>query len=104
MKCMKQKPGIASHTTGSIHSKDGTTIGYRKLGHGPGLILLHGGMQSSRNFMRLAAALSDAFTLYIPDRRGRGLSGPHGQSYNLSRECEDIESLIAATGAHDILR
>jgi len=63
---------------------------------------LHGGMQSSRNFMKLANALSDAFTLYIPDRRGRGLSGPHGQSYNLSRECEDIEALVAATCARDV--
>jgi len=102
MEQVKQILGIASYTTGSIHSKDGTTIGYRKLGHGPGLILFHGGMQSSRNLMRLAAALSDAFTLYIPDRRGRGLSGPHGESYNLSRECEDIQALVAATGARDI--
>lgn len=94
--------GIVPYTTGSATSKDGTTIGYRKLGQGPGVLLVHGGMQSSQNFMRLATALSDAFTLYVIDRRGRGLSGPHGKSYNLSKECEDIEALIAATGVHDV--
>ena len=70
-------------TTCSVTSRDGTTIGYRQVGSGPGLILLHGGMQSSRSFTNLAAALSDAFTVYVPDRRGRGLSGPHGENYGL---------------------
>jgi pimeloyl-ACP methyl ester carboxylesterase len=90
------------YTTGSTISKDGTTIGWRKLGQGPGLVLIHGGMLSSQHFMRLATVLSDAFTLYVVDRRGRGLSGPHGQNYNLSRECEDIEAVIVATGARDL--
>jgi hypothetical protein len=35
----------------SATSRDGTTIGYRQLGHGPGLILVHGGMKSSQDFM-----------------------------------------------------
>jgi hypothetical protein len=29
-------------------------------------------MQAGQNFMRLAAALADAFTVYLPDRRGGG--------------------------------
>jgi pimeloyl-ACP methyl ester carboxylesterase len=91
-----------SYTTGFTTSKDGTTIGYRKFGNGPGLILVHGGLQSSLNFTRLALALSDAFSVYAPDRRGRGLSGLHGPSYGLERECEDIEALIAQTGAQNL--
>jgi hypothetical protein len=31
--------------------------------------------------MKLGVALSNAFTVYIPDRRGRGLSGPFGDNY-----------------------
>src|SRR4051812_27144058 len=77
---------------------DGTTIGYRQLGHGPGLILVHGAMQAAQNFMALAAALAADFTVYVPDRRGRGLSGPHGGRYGLASESEDIQALIAATG------
>src|SRR4051812_9579801 len=89
-------------TTGQVTSADGTTIGYRQLGSGPGLILLHGGMMASQNFTRLAGALADTFRVYVPDRRGRGLSGPHGDDYGLARECEDIQALVEQTGAQNI--
>lgn len=90
------------YTTGSVISKDGTTIGYRQFGGGPGVVLLHGGMQASQNFMRLAGALADAFTVYVPDRRGRGLSGPYGDAYCLRKECEDLGSLLSKTGAQNV--
>src|SRR5262249_53552618 len=75
-------------------------IGYRQLGQGPGLILIHGGMQASQNFMKLARALGDQFTVYVPDRRGRGLSGSFGDGYGLERECEDLQALLSETGTH----
>ena len=87
------------YTTDSVTS-DGATIGYRQIGSGPGIILLHGGMQASLNYMRLAAALSDAFTVYVPDRRERGLSGPYGDQYSIAKECEDVDALLDKTGAH----
>src|SRR6266568_8936499 len=62
------------YTTSSVTSQDGTTIGYRQLGHGPAIVLVQGAMGSAHNFMQLAGMLTDAFTVYIPDRRGRGLS------------------------------
>ena len=80
-------------------SPDGTTIGYRQLGTGPGLLLVHGAGQSSQNFMKLAGALSDAFTVLVPDRRGRGLSGPFGEAYGLQTECDDLRAIMAQTGA-----
>ena len=86
----------------SVISKDGTTIGYRQIGSGPGLMLVHGGMMASQNFSQLAAALADAFTVYVPDRRGRGLSGPHGANYCLERESEDMQAVIRQTGARNI--
>jgi pimeloyl-ACP methyl ester carboxylesterase len=89
-------------TKNSVTSKDGTTIGYRQLGSGPGAILLHGGMKASQDFMKLAEALSDAFTLYLPDRRGRGLSGPHGDHFCVGREVEDLQAIIARTEAEKI--
>jgi pimeloyl-ACP methyl ester carboxylesterase len=90
------------YTTGFATSKDGTTIAYRQLGLGPSLILLHGGMQAAKDLMRLATCLSDAFTLFIPNRRGRGPSGPHGDHYNMGRECEDLDALLAQTGAQNV--
>jgi pimeloyl-ACP methyl ester carboxylesterase len=95
-------PDGRSYTTGSVISEDGTTIAYRQLGAGPGLVLVHGGMQGAQNLMRLAEALSDAFTLYLPNRRGRGSSGPPGEGYNLGKECEDIQALLTQTGAENI--
>lgn len=45
---------IVQYTTGYVTSKDGTTIGYRQLGQGPGVVLLHGAMESAQSHMQLA--------------------------------------------------
>lgn len=95
-------PARASYTTGTVTSRDGTTIGYRQLGHGPGVVLLHGAMESAQSHMQLAEALADAFTIYLPDRRGRGLSGPYSADYSMRTEIEDLDALLAKTGAHDV--
>lgn len=87
------------YSTGSVISKDNTTIGYRQMGSGPGIILLHGGGKSSQTLMQLGKALSDEFTVYIPDRRGRGLSGPFGDDYSLKKEVEDMDAILKNTGA-----
>lgn len=87
------------YETGEVTSRDGTIIGYRKLGDGPGMIAVHGGMQAAQNLMKLGQALADSFTVYLPDRRGRGRSGPPGDGYGLDAEAEDIGALARATGA-----
>lgn len=88
------------YTTGSVISKDGTVIGYRQLGQGPGVVLLHGAMESAQSHMQLAEALADAYTVYLPDRRGRGLSGPYRPDYTIQRAVEDVDALLTQTGAH----
>ncbi|MET8760711.1 alpha/beta hydrolase [Lentzea sp. NPDC004782] len=80
-------------------SEDGTTIGFRRLGHGPGVVILHGGALASQHYMKLAAALADRFTVHLPDRRGRGMSGPYGRHYCIEREDEDLKAIVTATGA-----
>jgi pimeloyl-ACP methyl ester carboxylesterase len=84
---------------GSVASADGTTIGYRRLGQGPAVVLVHGGMMSSQNLTALGRMLSNDFSVVIPDRRGRGLSGPFGRDYGLGRATEDVVSLLADTQA-----
>jgi len=88
------------YTTSSVTSKDGTTIGYRQLGRGPGLILLHGSMESAQSHIELAQALADSFTVYLPDRRGRGLSGPYSNDHSIRKDVEDMDALLTKTGAH----
>jgi len=97
-----QSPLAASghYTTGFVASKDGATIGYRQLGHGPGLVVLHGAVESAQSHMQLAQALADAFTIYLPDRRGRGLSGPYSRNHSIQRDVEDMDALLTQTGAH----
>jgi pimeloyl-ACP methyl ester carboxylesterase len=89
--------------TGSVISKDGTTIGYRQLGRGPGVVVLHGAMESAQSHMQLAEALAATFTVYLPDRRGRGLSGPYGKDHRVQRDVEDMDALLTGTGAHYVV-
>jgi pimeloyl-ACP methyl ester carboxylesterase len=88
------------HVSSSVTSRDGTTISYRGLGCGPGVVVLHGTAESAQSHMQLAQALADRFTVYLPDRRGRGLSGPHGKDYSIEKEVEDLDALLTRTRAH----
>ncbi len=91
------------YKTEFVTSKDGAAIGYRQLGHGPGVVLLHGGFSSAHNHMQLAEALADAFTVYVPDRRGRGLSiHPYDKDDGIQKDIEDMDALLAKTGAYNV--
>jgi pimeloyl-ACP methyl ester carboxylesterase len=90
-------------TTSSVRSKDGTSIGYVQIGHGQGVVLVQGAMGTALNFTQLAEALANEFTVYVPDRRGRGLSPlPYSKDYTIQKDIEDLEALITKTGARYI--
>ncbi len=91
--------GKVRYSTKSVTSTDGTTIGFRQLGSGPAVVILHGGGLASQHYMKLGAALGDRFTVCIPDRRGRGMSGPYGPDYSIEREDEDLAAVVSETGA-----
>ena len=92
-----------SYSTGSVISKDGTIIGYRQLGHGPAVVVLHGAMESAQSHVQLAEALADSFTVYLPDRRGRGLSGPYRKDHSIETDVQDMDAVLAKTDAHDVV-
>ena len=56
------------------------------------MVLLHGSNESARSYTQLALALAGAFTVYLPDRRGRGLSGPHRPDHSMRTEVEDLQA------------
>jgi pimeloyl-ACP methyl ester carboxylesterase len=92
-----------SYVPGEVISKDGTRVGFRRYGtRGPGIILVHGGGQAAQNLDRLAGALADEFTVFVPERRGRGRSGSPGERYGLAAERDDIAALVAHSGAVDL--
>jgi pimeloyl-ACP methyl ester carboxylesterase len=95
----KASPVMTETTVGSVTSRDGTPLGYLRLGQGPAVVLLHGSMESASSHTRLALALADAFTVYLPDRRGRGMSGPYPSGYGIRTEIEDLEAVLAESGA-----
>jgi pimeloyl-ACP methyl ester carboxylesterase len=90
---------LQDYGTGTVASADGTKIGFRYRGGGPAVVLVHGSMESGLNHLALADALADRFTVYLPDRRGRGLSGPHTPDHSLATEVADLHAVVAQAGA-----
>ena len=90
-------------STGSVRSRDGTTIGFRRYGRGPAVILVQGAMGVAQHFDGLATAISQQFTTFVPDRRGRGMS-PRAftQDHTIDRDVDDVEALVAETGAERV--
>lgn len=80
-----------------VQSKDGTPIAYERRGNGPAVILVGGGLNDGSENARLAAQLSNHFTVYNYARRGRGRSGDT-VPYALEREIEDIAALLTRAG------
>ena len=52
--------------------------------------------------MKLAELLADFFTVYIPDRRGRGLSGAYVENHILQAEGEDMQAIVNKTKTQNI--
>lgn len=84
-------------TLEQVRSADGTSIAFERLGSGPPLVLLAGGMCDRRTFIDLAAALATDFEVLNVDRRGRGDSGDT-PPYAVAREVEDIAAVVHAAG------
>ena len=84
----------------TVTSRDGTQIGYTQVGNGPALILVQGALGTAHNYRDLAEALSSDFTVYTPDRRGRGMSPkPFTPDHQIQYDVEDIEALSTHAGA-----
>lgn len=87
-------------TTKALTTNDGATLNYTQLGTGPVLAILPSSMCSATDYLRLAQALADSFTVCILDRRGHGTSSPIGQGHTMSTECADVAAFLKRAGAH----
>ena len=77
----------------AVTSGDGAVIRYRTFGGGgPGVVLLHGGMQTSRNLRTLAALLADRFTVHVIDPAPPGA----GQVWRTSQPPELLMNTVAS--------
>jgi pimeloyl-ACP methyl ester carboxylesterase len=87
----------------TVQSQDGTKIGIRSLGKGPGILIIHGALSDSEDYIHLANNLSQDFSVYIMERRGRGISGLQGEDYGMDKEIEDVQAVRIATGANFLI-
>jgi pimeloyl-ACP methyl ester carboxylesterase len=90
---------VSGIQTGAATSADGTVIVFDQSGAGPAVVLVQGALNDRADpvMSGLAAGLSERFTVFSYDRRGRGGSGDT-QPYAVERETEDLAALIAAAG------
>ncbi|UZX03218.1 alpha/beta hydrolase [Arthrobacter sp. CDRTa11] len=89
-----QTENITTHT---VQSADGTLIGYRRLGSGSPIVLVHGSISTGDQWHGVAAELARTNTVYVMDRRGRGLSAD-AEEYALGTESDDIKALLEVAG------
>jgi len=90
---------VSTAATEIATSADGTRIAFERAGSGPALVLVDGAF-CYREFgpaRDVAAALRDAYTVVIYDRRGRGESGDT-LPYSPEREFDDLRAVIDAVG------
>ncbi len=82
-----------------VISKDGTSIAYDKSGKGPALVLVDGAFCFREYGVTpdIVPLLSDHFTVYSYDRRGRGESTDKAP-YSVENEIEDLKEIIEITG------
>ncbi|MFD8205274.1 alpha/beta fold hydrolase [Streptomyces sp. NPDC059695] len=87
----------------TVLSSDGTSVACERYGgSGPALVLVGGTLMPRARHAPLALALSQDFTVYNYDRRGRGDSGDHPR-YDVRREIDDLDALIEHVGGPVLL-
>ena len=79
-------------------STDGTDVGCYVYGEGPPLLMVHGVAIDHSCFERARVPLGEHFTLYLMDRRGRGISGD-AEAWSLEQEFDDVRCMIDAIAA-----
>jgi alpha-beta hydrolase superfamily lysophospholipase len=82
---------------GKVMSAYGTSIAYERLGDGPAVVLVGGGLDDGAENAPLATELAPRFTVFNYARRGRGDSGDT-PPYAVAREIEDLGALVAEAG------
>src|SRR6266536_5582802 len=85
-----------------VTSRDGAGIAVYSVGSGPGIVILHGGGVSERDYHRLAHAWSDRFTVHLYSRRGRPDSTPLTGTETAGTDLDDLAAVLEHTGARNI--
>ncbi|MBS7700749.1 MULTISPECIES: alpha/beta hydrolase [unclassified Chelatococcus] len=78
-----------------VQSPDGISVALERVGQGAPVLAVHGTTSTRSRWVPVAPALSEHFTLYLMDRRGRGGSGDKS-SHSMALEFADVAAAIDA--------
>jgi len=81
-----------------VESRDGSIIGFKTVGAGPPMVLVHGAAVDRRSWGAVRGRLAERFTVHVMDRRGRGLSTAEHEPYDIAREADDVAAVVEAAG------
>src|SRR5688500_16351469 len=76
----------------------GHRVIYRIAGSGPPVVLIHGMVNSSRHWEKVALRLSERYTVIAPDLIGHGDSATPRGDYSLGAHAAVIRDLLSALG------
>jgi len=76
----------------------GHRVIYRQTGDGPPLVLIHGMINSSRHWAKVADRLAGDYTVIAPDLIGHGESSTPRGDYSLGAHAASIRDLLTAIG------
>ena len=90
---------MTSTEIGRVTSSDGTSIAFERVGDGSAVIVADaaGNFRGFSPMPQLAEALSQNFTTFTYDRRGKGAS-TDTLPYAVDREIDDLQALINHAG------
>ncbi|MFJ9249601.1 alpha/beta fold hydrolase [Streptomyces sp. NPDC101776] len=78
---------------------DGLRVHYKRAGHGPAVVLLHGSASSLHHFEGVASRLSASYDVIRPDLPGWGLTGPRAdRNYRVPTYAATVARFLEALG------
>jgi pimeloyl-ACP methyl ester carboxylesterase len=80
-------------TAYSVETTAGVVLNVSKIGHGLPVLIVHGSLASSGDWMGVADILSRDREVHVLDRRGHGGSGD-SEDYDLRTEIEDVVAVL----------
>src|SRR3989338_10732258 len=79
-----------------VRTRDGIRLHYRRLGRGPGMVLLHGSPETGHMWRKVMPRLAERFTVVAPDLRGYGDSDRPPGGYDKRTMAADVADVIRA--------
>ena len=86
-------PPVAGEQTGRA-AVNGVSLYYATIGHGPPVVLLHGGLANSDYWGKQVAALAPHHLVILVDSRGHGRSTRDARPYGYDLMADDVAALL----------